>query len=163
MKHPLFWEEFVSLTSVLSGARSSTDQLVHCKAFCYWLDLCAWELMANWMSSSSQASNHDRLVFIGLMPIKASKNDKCNWTVREFGSNSPSIRNKWWIPDLFFFFELVCISNLYAPNNFCKAAERSSIWKTHSEWGEATFYFLTVCLSKSSSFCFLFLNLYIPS
>ena len=116
--------------------------------------------MANWMSSSSQASNHDRLVFIGLMPIKASKNDKCNWIRENLAPIHCQLEIKWCLPDLFFFFELVCISNLYAPNNFCNAAERSSIWKTHPEWGEQL-YFLTVCISKKFQFLSFFLNLYI--
>lgn len=87
------------------------DQLVHCKTFCYWLDLIVWELMINWMSSSSQASNRDRLVFIGLMPIKASKNDKCNWISEHLASNHCQLEIKWEIPDLSYFFELVCISD----------------------------------------------------
>lgn len=77
---------------------------MHCKAFYYWLDLCVWELMANWMSSSSQATNQDRLVFIGLMPIKASKNDKCNWIREHLAPIHCQLEIKWWIPDLFFFF-----------------------------------------------------------
>lgn len=87
-------------------------QFLHCKAFCYWMDLIVWELMINWMSSSSQASKHDWLVFIGLMPIKASKNDKCNCISEHLALTHCQLEIKWGIPDLYFFWIDVCIKFL---------------------------------------------------
>lgn len=136
------------------------DQLVHCKAFCYWLYLVVWELMINWMSSSSQASNHDRLVFIGLMPINASKNDKCNWISEHLASTHCQLEIKWGIPDLYFFLNW-WVYQISPPKQSLQCSKKEHHLKNSFKMRKGCFIFSLFSFLNGSSFCILLFQILI--
>lgn len=134
----LLKKKYNSLTSCNGVHDQATRPLVNSKPWS-WLNWSIRELMANWISSSSQASNYDRLVFIDHMPIKMSKKYKCYWIRKHLALTFCQLERKWCIPDLFL---SECVFNSFffsSVNSPCNAEALLQIYSGGGGQKEAVF------------------------